>query len=171
MSNRLFGTDGIRTRAGEFPLNTAAILAIGQAIGEKLGGRILIGQDTRISSPWILELLHKGLLQTSAGIENAGVIPTPGVALLTKQHGFAGGVMISASHNPYDDNGIKIFSADGRKLSDADELQLEKRIAELVSENDKRVENTTEIPKRSVVPAEPTPWPERYETLLRSHFA
>ncbi len=131
MSSRLFGTDGICARAGEYPLNAPSLLAIGQAIGEKLKGRILIGEDTRLSSPWILQMLSRGVRKTSARIENAGVIPTPGVALLTKEHGFEGGVMISASHNPYDDNGIKVFSANGRKLSDADEIALENRIAEL----------------------------------------
>src|SRR5215471_3579493 len=71
--SRLFGTDGIRARAGEFPLNSAAIVAIGRAIGEKLGGTILVAQDTRLSSPWILEFLHQGIRQTSASIEDAGV--------------------------------------------------------------------------------------------------
>src|SRR4051794_15947033 len=98
MNNRLFGTDGIRTRAGEFPLNTAAILAIGQAIGERLAGRILVGQDTRLSSPWIFDLLKQSIQKTSAHIEDAGVIPTPAIALLTKSGDFAGGIMISASH-------------------------------------------------------------------------
>src|SRR6187549_3170747 len=106
---KLFGTDGIRGRAGAFPLNEAAIMAIGQAIGERLGGTVLVGQDTRESSPWIHGVLTAGIQRSGTAIENAGVIPTPAVALLTRQHGYSGGVMISASHNPYQDNGLKVF--------------------------------------------------------------
>src|SRR4051794_1749540 len=118
---KLFGTDGIRACAGEFPLNSPAVVAIGQAIGEKLGGKVLIGQDTRMSSPWILELLQNGFRDTSATLQDAGVIPTPAVALLVKWLGYSGGVMISASHNPYQDNGIKVFGPDGTKLNDGEE--------------------------------------------------
>src|SRR5262245_12806128 len=131
MDERLFGTDGIRARAGEFPLTATSVAAIGQAIGEKLGGTILIGQDTRISSPWIFGQLRKGIGKTSSRFEDAGVIPTPAIALLTKQNNFAGGIMISASHNPFDDNGIKVFSSNGRKLSDEDELAMERRIEDI----------------------------------------
>src|SRR5262245_44968033 len=119
MSTKLFGTDGIRALAGQFPLNAPAILAIGRAIGEQLPGELLVGQDTRVSSPWILDLLKRGVAGTRATVHDAGVIPTPSVALLTKTEHFAGGVMISASHNPYEDNGVKVFSADGTKLDDS----------------------------------------------------
>ena len=88
MTTKLFGTDGIRARAGEFPLNSNAVVAIGTAVGEKLGGRILVGQDTRMSSPWILGLLKQGVSVTSATIQDAGVIPTPAIALLTKENGY-----------------------------------------------------------------------------------
>src|SRR6516162_7679060 len=83
-STKLFGTDGIRARAGEYPLNSRAIVAIGRAIGERLGGNVLVGQDTRVSSPWIFNLLEQGISSTKASITNAGVIPTPAIALLTK---------------------------------------------------------------------------------------
>src|SRR5262249_16328658 len=166
--NRLFGTDGIRARAGEFPLNAGAIVAIGQAIGAKLGGDILVGQDTRLSSPWIFELLEQGIHQTSAHIEDAGVIPTPAIALLTKTGRFSGGVMISASHNPFDDNGIKVFSADGRKLKDEDEIAVEKRIAELLSGAPR--ESVDTVPDQTVTADNRTRWPETYEQLLMSHF-
>src|SRR5438067_9185621 len=132
MSMELFGTDGIRARAGEFPLNAPTIVAMGRAIGERLGGKVLIGQDTRMSSPWILEHLQKGFSHTAATLQNAGVIPTPAVALLVKSLGYAGGVMISASHNPYQDNGIKVFGSDGTKLREPDEAQVEKRTFELI---------------------------------------
>ena len=99
-STKLFGTDGIRAQAGEYPLNSKTIVAIGRAIGEKLGGKVFIGQDTRVSSPWIFDLLGQGISSTKATITNAGVIPTPAIALLTKSSNYSGGVMISASHNP-----------------------------------------------------------------------
>src|SRR6185436_1691725 len=103
---KLFGTDGIRIRAGTFPLNAPTIVAIGRAVGERLRGPVLVGQDTRVSSPWIYELLVSGIRQTASSIEDAGIIPTPAVALLTRQFGYSGGVMISASHNPFADNGL-----------------------------------------------------------------
>jgi len=133
MNDKLFGTDGIRSRAGDFPLNACTVRAIGQAIGERLGGRLLVGYDTRISSPWILGLLEEGLLRTSAQFDDAGVIPTPAIALLVKSDGYSGGIMISASHNPYEDNGIKVFSADGTKLSDAAETEIEQRVFQLLA--------------------------------------
>src|SRR5678815_3273734 len=164
---KLFGTDGIRTRAGEFPLNAPAIVAIGQAVGEKLGGKLLIGEDTRISSPWILRLLMQGIARSSAHVESAGIIPTPGVALLTRSSSFAGGVMISASHNPYEDNGIKIFSHDGTKLTDEVEEQIERRILELLPQSaDEKIDTIPDADRF----AERTEWIERYEELLTSHF-
>src|SRR5262245_52496407 len=110
---KLFGTDGIRARAGDFPLNAPAVAAIGQAIGETLGGVLLMGEDTRVSSPWIRDLLKTGLAKTKASVHEAGVIPTPAIALLTRNEAYAGGVMISASHNQFEDNGVKVFGRDG----------------------------------------------------------
>src|SRR5947207_1914579 len=98
---KLFGTDGIRSRAGEFPLNGVTVVAIGQAIGETLGGVLLLGEDTRVSSPWIRDLLKTGLRRSTASVHDGGVVPTPAVALLTKHDSYSGGVMISASHNPF----------------------------------------------------------------------
>src|SRR5437773_1005711 len=166
---KLFGTDGIRACAGECPLNAKAIVAIGRAIGEKLGGKVLIGQDTRVSSPWILELLQNGLRQTQATVQNAGVIPTPAVALLVKWLGYSGGVMISASHNAYQDNGIKVFGPDGTKLNDAEEMLLEKRIFELLGANLGR-ENADTVPAREVTALNDTGWHERYQEILLTHF-
>jgi phosphoglucosamine mutase len=169
MSDRLFGTDGIRAHAGEYPLTAVAVSAIGQAIGEKLGGRILIGQDTRVSSPWIFDRLKAGIARTAAQIEDAGVIPTPAIALLTKHNDFAGGIMISASHNPYEDNGIKVFSSDGRKLSDRDEVAVEQRIAGILqSQTDAK--EVSAIPARLVTATNASSWPSRYIELLLSHF-
>src|SRR5262245_38203471 len=169
MDTKLFGTDGIRAKAGEFPLNAQTVVAIGQAIGEKLEGNILVGQDTRISSPWIFDLLCRGTRQTRATIQDAGVIPTPAIALLTKDLGYSGGVMISASHNPYEDNGIKVFGSDGRKLSDRDETEIESRVFEFVGGGE-AVQQIDAVPS-SVISAENyTGWLERYEEILLSRF-
>jgi phosphoglucosamine mutase len=166
---KLFGTDGIRTRAGEFPLNAATIIAIGQAIGEKLSGTILVGQDTRISSPWILELLTRGIARSGVStVEKVGVIPTPAVALLTRSNDFSGGIMISASHNPFEDNGIKVFSNDGTKLKDDVEGGIERRIHELLPEGVASIKDT--VPDSGKLSSSPTPWAERYGKLLLSHF-
>src|SRR5882762_79192 len=172
MSTELFGTDGIRSRAGEFPLNSHAVAAIGQAIGEKLNGKILVGQDTRMSSPWIFEFLKQGISRTSGIIQEAGVIPTPAIALLTKWLGYSGGVMISASHNPYEDNGIKVFASDGTKLSEEDEEEIEKRVSELLR-SDKQHEHTDRVPDRQISAANSTGWGERSEehtSELQSHL-
>ena len=168
-STKLFGTDGIRACAGEFPLNAATIVAIGRAIGEKLGGKVLIGQDTRVSSPWIFDGLHEGMAMTTATITNAGVIPTPAIALLTRSSGYSGGVMISASHNPYADNGIKVFAADGTKLNDADEARVEQRIFELLGS---QTANPTvdAIPAEEISALNSTGWLECYQDILSSHF-
>jgi phosphoglucosamine mutase len=164
---KLFGTDGIRTRAGEFPLNAAAISVIGQAVGERLGGTLLVGEDTRVSSPWILDLLIKGIARSTANAEVAGIIPTPAIALLTRSSSFAGGIMISASHNPYEDNGIKVFAHDGTKLTDDVEERIERRILELLPQE---ADNKTDVIPDADRFASRTDWIERYEELLISHF-
>ena len=131
---KLFGTDGIRAVAGESPLDAATIYAVGVALAHRLkrnGGneqRVLLGQDTRESSDWIAATLAAGLLAGGAFVESAGVITTPAVAFLAAAHGFGAGVVISASHNPWQDNGIKLFGPDGYKLPDATELEIEAEI-------------------------------------------
>jgi phosphoglucosamine mutase len=127
---KLFGTDGIRAVAGQPPLDPATVHAIGLALAKSLGAspRILMGQDTRESSDWIAATLTSGLTQGGATVESAGVITTPAIAFLTARHGFAAGIVISASHNPWEDNGIKLFGPDGYKLPDATELKIEDEI-------------------------------------------
>jgi phosphoglucosamine mutase len=130
---KLFGTDGIRAAAGEFPLDPASILALGRALAELLRGEglapeVLVGKDTRESGDWIESAFAAGLRRAGGRVHPAGVIPTSGVAFLTRANGFAAGAVISASHNPYRDNGIKIFSAAGTKISDAWEKRLEESI-------------------------------------------
>jgi phosphoglucosamine mutase len=130
---KLFGTDGIRAVAGQTPLDPATIHAVGLALAHTLRAtalkpRVLLGMDTRESSEWIAATLTAGLVSGGATVENAGVITTPAVAHLTHTHGFAAGVVISASHNPWEDNGIKLFGPDGFKLPDATELAIEEEI-------------------------------------------
>ena len=130
---RLFGTDGIRGVAGEFPLDAGTVRSIGRALGRRLAGqgvkpRAVLGQDTRESSGWIADALSAALGSAGVEVKSAGVITTPGVAYLAHTRGFSAGVVISASHNPWTDNGIKVFGADGYKLADAVELEIEKEI-------------------------------------------
>ena len=133
MGKELFGTDGIRGVAGEYPLDPATIFAFGAALGrEAMGtGEILVGADTRESGPWIAELVAGGLERSGARVRYAGVVTTPGIAYLTRTGPFVAGVMISASHNPYQDNGIKVFTHSGFKLPDAEEHAIEQEIFRL----------------------------------------
>jgi phosphoglucosamine mutase len=133
VAKQLFGTDGIRGVAGEYPLDPATIFAFGAALGrEAMGtGEILVGADTRESGPWIAELVAGGLERSGARVRYAGVVTTPGIAYLTRTGPFVAGVMISASHNPYQDNGIKVFTHSGFKLPDAEEHAIEREIFRL----------------------------------------
>lgn len=133
MGRELFGTDGIRGVPGTFPLDDATIYRVGRALGAYLSRtdaapRVLIGMDTRESGPHIAAELAAGLAASGAKIASAGVITTPGVACLVKQKGFSAGVVISASHNPYTDNGIKLCASTGMKLPDQVEEDLEREI-------------------------------------------
>ena len=136
---QLFGTDGIRGVAGERPLDEATVSAFGSALGKDLCakqsdaspvlmGPVLIGMDTRESGQWIAEGVAGGLSEHGVPVRFAGVVTTPGVAWLTRTSHFAAGVMISASHNPYQDNGIKVFASTGYKLPDSEELEIEHEI-------------------------------------------
>lgn len=130
---KLFGTDGIRGVAGQPPLDGPTVHAIGLALAHTLGAatpspRVLLGMDTRESSESIAAILTAGLTAGGAVVESAGVITTPAVAFLTHTRGFAAGIVISASHNPWQDNGIKLFGPDGFKLPDATELAIEDEI-------------------------------------------
>ncbi len=130
---KLFGTDGIRAVAGESPLDPTTIYATGLALAHSLREtvaepRVILGRDTRESSPWIAATLAAALRQAGAHVESAGIITTPAVAFLARTHGFHAGVVISASHNPWQDNGIKLFGGNGYKLPDAVELAIEDEI-------------------------------------------
>jgi phosphoglucosamine mutase len=130
---KLFGTDGIRAVAGEAPLDPRTIHAVGLALAHTLrrgtaSPRVILGMDTRESSEWISATIATGLREGGAAVQSAGVITTPGIAFLARKHGFHAGVVISASHNPWQDNGIKVFGHDGYKLPDEQELEIEDEI-------------------------------------------
>ncbi|MGB7191701.1 MAG: phosphoglucosamine mutase [Acidobacteriaceae bacterium] len=129
----LFGTDGIRAVAGEPPLDPKTIYAVGLALAHQLKKdsaqpAVILGMDTRESGNWIAAVLSAGLSQAGATVDNAGIVTTPAIAYLARKHSFAAGIVVSASHNPWHDNGIKIFGGDGYKLPDATELHIEDEI-------------------------------------------
>jgi phosphoglucosamine mutase len=162
---KLFGTDGIRGVAGKSPLDAATISAIGAALAHSLKEKsrepkVLLGADTRESSPWIAAVLTDALDREGASVENAGVITTPGVAFLTRMHGFAAGVVISASHNPWQDNGIKVFGPDGYKLPDETELRIEDEIF-------RRIETAVQVATSTPPPVNPV-FRVEYEAFLSS---
>ncbi|MBK8301996.1 MAG: phosphoglucosamine mutase [Pyrinomonadaceae bacterium] len=131
---KLFGTDGIRALAGEFPLDEKTVRTIGASLARLLtqslgrSPRFITGRDTRESGGWIEQAFHAGAVSEDASCESAAVITTPGVAYLTSAFGFDAGIVISASHNPYHDNGIKIFLPDGRKVGRDIESRIEEDI-------------------------------------------
>jgi phosphoglucosamine mutase len=152
---QLFGTDGIRGVAGAFPLSKESTYLIGRALGHDLvrnvpGAQAVIGQDTRESSGWIADRVSEGLASVGVDAHSAGVITTPGVAYLARSRKMAAGVVISASHNPWTDNGIKVFSGDGFKLTDERELAIEKEIFELLENPRPAPDTAAKIPRPSL---------------------
>src|ERR1700716_3344431 len=133
MAKEFFGTDGIRGIPGTPPLDDATLYATGRTLAVYLNrehgaAQVLIGMDTRESGPHIASLLAAGLAEAGATVAFAGVITAPGVACLVRQSDFQAGVVISASHNPFHDNGVKLFSHAGMKFPDATEEVLEREI-------------------------------------------
>src|SRR5437867_5325097 len=131
MAKELFGTDGIRGIPGTAPLDAPTLSATGRSLGHYLkrehgSAHVLIGMDTRESGPHLGSVLAAGLRQAGASVAFAGVITTPGVACLVRQNDFQAGVVISASHNPYHDNGVKLFSHAGMKFPDIVEEEIER---------------------------------------------
>src|ERR1051325_9424183 len=131
---RLFGTDGMRGEAGTFPLDVWTVRTVGRSLARRLGERLgaappfVTGRDTRESGAWIEAAFAAGARDAGARVEDAGVITTPGVAFLSGRIPADAGIVFSASHNPYRDNGIKIFTPEGRKLDDATERLIESDI-------------------------------------------
>ncbi len=164
---KLFGTDGIRGVAGEAPLDRRTVFAVGVALAHHLdagdggsGLKVILGMDTRESSEDIAATLTAGLRRGGAAVESAGVITTPAVAFLTVAHGFSAGVVISASHNPWRDNGIKVFGRDGYKLADAVELAIEEEIFKQLEVSHE------EVPDEPVPPVEESDRAEYVRALL-----
>jgi len=152
---QLFGTDGIRGVAGEFPLTKQSTYLIGRALGHDLiravsKAQAVIGQDTRESSRWIADRVSEGLAAVGVDVHSAGVITTPGIAYLARSRKMAAGVVISASHNPWTDNGIKVFSGDGFKLPDSHELSIEKEIFALLQNPAAGDDTALKIPQPSL---------------------
>ncbi|MBI4444093.1 MAG: phosphoglucosamine mutase [Acidobacteria bacterium] len=138
MEKKLFGTDGIRGVAGQYPLDSPTTFAVGRCLGQYLLRKfpqpsVILGEDTRESGRWIAEMVAAGLHEAGVKTYSVGVITTPGLAYLTVSQGFDAGIMISASHNPYQDNGIKVFAASGYKLPDEEEMALERDIFQALS--------------------------------------
>ena len=135
MPHRLFGTDGVRGKAGEHPLDHETVARLGAAlvramrdVGRPL--RFIAGRDTRESGEWIERELARGIRSEGAHLTTAGVIPTPAVAYVAREMAYDAGIVISASHNPFQDNGIKVFSGRGEKFTEALERQVEAIVAD-----------------------------------------
>jgi phosphoglucosamine mutase len=154
---RLFGTDGLRGRAGIFPLDPSSLSRIGRELGRRVvaAGRapVVAGGDTRESTRAMIGQLAAGLRESGCGIASAGVMTTPGIAELVIACRAGAGVSVSASHNPYEDNGVKIFGPDGRKWPDAEEQSLE---ALLLAARD----TVADPPAPGDLPVEPPPDPK-----------
>lgn len=154
-TRQLFGTDGIRGVAGEFPLTRESTYLIGRALGHDLvraepKAKAVIGQDTRESSRWIADRVSEGMAAVGVDVHSAGIITTPGVAFLARSRKMAAGIVISASHNPWTDNGIKVFSGDGFKLTDARELAIEKEIFALLQNTSAAEDTALRVPPPSL---------------------
>jgi phosphoglucosamine mutase len=166
MAKELFGTDGIRGEPGKSPLDDATLYATARALGSYLSKkhrapRVMIGMDTRESGPHIAALLTAGLAAAGAETAFAGVITTPGVACLVRQNGYQAGVVISASHNPFHDNGVKLFSDAGMKFPDAIEEEIEKEIFKVRGEG---------APKNAPVPLADESLDAQYLEFLRGRM-
>jgi phosphoglucosamine mutase len=147
MSLRLFGTDGVRGKAGEFPLDRETVARLGAALvramraeGRQL--RFIAGRDTRESGDWIERELARGVRAEGAHITSAGVLPTPAVAYVTRDMGYDAGLVISASHNPFQDNGIKVFSGRGEKFTET----LEREVEAIVADTSWSVGGSADVP-------------------------
>jgi phosphoglucosamine mutase len=158
----LFGTDGVRGRAGQYPLDPPTIRRLGGALARALGhvksARFLSGRDTRESGAWIERELAFGIASQGGSLTGAGIIPTPAIAYLTPRMGYTAGVVISASHNPFEDNGIKVFSGAGEKFTE----ELEQHVESIVADR------TWAIPPGDVAEVEQIDYRAEYLTHLRA---
>jgi len=162
---KLFGTDGMRGVAGQFPMDYSTVCVLGKALVELLQReglplKVIIGRDTRESGKWLEQALCQGVGSKNGEVILAGIIPTSAVSFLTKMYGFSAGIVISASHNPYQDNGIKIFSSAGMKIPEAWEERLEDSIQRFQSPV-----------QPEIIPIDPEPTlGQKYTEFLLSRF-
>ena len=155
-NHRLFGTDGVRGKAGIAPLDPSTVRRLGAALIRAMphvteSPQVLVGRDTRESGVWIESELAHGACGEGASVTSAGVVPTPAVAFLTRTGTYDAGVVISASHNPYEDNGIKVFSGRGEKFTEAVEREVEAIIAD--SSWTARAGESGDVPRADLVDA------------------
>lgn len=149
---KLFGTDGMRGEAGKFPLDAATVEIVGASLANHLKEKlsraplIVVGRDTRESGPWLEQALARGVRAAGADLKSGGVITTPGVAYLTRSLSADAGVVISASHNSYEDNGLKVFAAQGRKLDEETERLIEKDIFSQTQTQDAGPDGSNSLP-------------------------
>jgi phosphoglucosamine mutase len=160
---KLFGTDGIRGSAGEFPMDFATVCILGEALmellrQEGLPPHVIIGRDTRESGKWLEQALFQGIHSKKGQSVSAGVIPTSAISYLTKHFNYSAGIVISASHNPYEDNGIKIFSSAGMKIPE----DWEKRLEDTIEKRHREIE-----PQPIEIVPEPTLGQSYLEFLLQ----
>ena len=157
MAQRLFGTDGVRGTAGEYPLDHETVARLGAALvramrpsargdsGGRASGtplRFIVGRDTRESGEWIERELARGVRSEGAQLTTAGILPTPAIAYVTRAMGFDAGLVISASHNPFQDNGIKVFSGRGEKFTES----LEREVEAIIADEAWQVEGSAAVP-------------------------
>jgi len=145
LSKRLFGTDGVRGKAGEAPLDPQTVARLGAALVKAMPHddrplRFLVGRDTRESGEWIERELARGAGSAGASVTSAGIVPTPAIAYVTRVMPFDAGIVISASHNPFEDNGIKVFSGKGEKFTE----ELERDVEAIVHRDDWTVPDSAE---------------------------
>src|SRR5215211_6958470 len=165
--SRLFGTDGVRGKAGEHPLDHETVARLGGALVRAMTAhrpgidkplRFVVGRDTRESGDWIARELARGVRSQGGEITSAGVIATPAIAYITRALGFDAGIVISASHNPFEDNGIKVFSGRGEKFSETVERRVESIIAD----------TSWQVPGGSLPPVDTTPVVDAYIAHARA---
>ncbi len=164
--SHLFGTDGIRAVAGHYPLNHTSIYTLGKTLisiikKESLSPKVIIGRDTRESGKWIEQSLIQGIHSEKGTAVSTGIIPTSAISYLTKKHHFSAGIVISASHNPYKDNGIKIFSSDGKKISKKWENIIDKSISL----------QKKEVDKKNIDIIQDNTYSKEYRNFLKSRFS
>ena len=160
--SHLFGTDGVRGKAGSYPLDAPTVRRLGAALARTLGhgdsARLLSGRDTRESGGWIERELAFGIRSQGGSLTGAGIIPTPAIAYLTPRMGYTAGVVISASHNPFEDNGIKVFSGAGEKFTE----QLERHVEGIMSDP------SWQVPTGDAPPVDQVDYRAEYLSHLRA---